>query len=279
MELEEIEALHAQFVGPDFGTTTPEELLFIRRVIQKYKPRNILEIGTASGLTTGFLARFLDEVGGASVTSVDVERKFFGDHRQSVGYLASEIYQGDGVSIQIEPGKSSLDLAALHGPWDLVFIDASHNHPWPTLDTLAVAPHLSGPRIVIHHDLQLFRRFKKFLGVGPRILFNETPEAYRRAGSANGWNIFYVDLSMEHGMLEEISRNALSMPWTARPPLTRSLLARFRAALDGYYSTGFWAEFDECARVNRWNPVRLGYFHARYAIAKLRNALSGRNRP
>ncbi len=278
MELAEIEALHAQHARADFGTTTPDELAYIQETIRTYKPRKILEIGTASGLTTGFLARFLEEVGGDSVTSIDSEDVFFGDHRKKVGYLASAIYDGQSVRTRIEAGKSSLDLAGLDGPWDLVFVDASHNHPWPTLDTLAVAPHLSGARIVIHHDLQLFRRFPRFLGIGPRVLFNETPQTHRHAGAANGWNIFRIDLSMEPVLLEEIGLNALSMPWTARPPLSKREVSRFREALRDTYSPGFWAQFDVCEKQNRWNATKMAYFYVRYAAAKLRNALLGRSR-
>lgn len=273
MNIEEVVALHEKHVGINFGTTTPEELFFLQSVIRNYKPKRILEIGTASGLTTGFLARFLEETGGTDVTSIDTDNSFFGDRSRNVGYLAREIYDGSAVSIDIHPKKSALDLADLHGPWDMVFVDASHNHPSPTLDTLAVAPHLAGAKIVVHHDLQLFRRHKFFLGVGPRLLFNETPEKFRHAGAANGWNIFLMDLRMDHDVLEEVALNALSIPWTARPSITMRDLTRFRAAMGNFLSDAFWAEFEDCTRLNQWSIVKKFYFQIRYRGAMLVNAI------
>jgi len=275
VELSEINVLHKKFLRPGFGTTTPDELLFIQQVIQTYKPKKILEIGTASGLTTGFIARFLDQIGGGHVTSVDISSRFFGDPSQNVGYLTREIYTGTEVGITIETGRSSLDLEDLGGPWDLAFIDASHNHPWPTIDTLAVAAHLNGPRIVLHHDLQLFRRFKAFQGIGPRVLFNETPERHRHASSANRWNIFYMDLTMPQDLLEEVALNALSMPWTVQPALRRGDVAKIFQVLGQTYSAGFMKEFEECEKQNRWSKFARAMFHLRVRKAKIVKMLNG----
>ncbi len=128
---------------------------------------------------------------------------------------------------------------------------------------------------MIHHDLQLFRRFKKLRGVGPRILWNETPEAYRHAGAANGGNIFYLDLKMEPALLQEIACNALSMPWTAQPPLSRNTVAKTHALLDRHYSKGTLQEFDTCERLNRWSPLDRLTFHSGNQIKKLRKIYGG----
>ncbi len=128
MNLTEITQLHSKFVRPGFGTTKPDELMFIQSVIQKYKPRKIIEIGTASGLTTGFIARFLDETDGASITSVDILQQFFGDRRYKAGFLADQIYTGQTIKVEIKRGMSSLDLGPSDGPWDMAFIDANPDY-------------------------------------------------------------------------------------------------------------------------------------------------------
>ncbi len=268
MQREDIEALHARFDRPGFGTTTVDEIDYIQRLIQKHKPKRFLEIGTASGLTTGFIAHFLQENGGTSVTSVDLSSSFFGERDKSIGYLARDIYQEGRVEIDIRPRKSALDLAEMKGPWDMAFIDANHQHPWPTIDTLAVAHHLTGPRIVIHHDLQLYRRHKKLRGVGPRVLFNEMPEENRHVDIANGWNIFSLDLNLDPVVIEHIAIGAFSMPWTTHPPLTESTVSKVRACLQYGYSANLIAEFDECVAVNKRSLPARAFSHLRHEIAR-----------
>ena len=255
---------------PGFGTTTPDELDYIQRLIAQHRPKRFLEIGTASGLTTGFIARFMEENGGTSVTSIDLSAKFFGQKDKPVGYLAREIYDGHAVDITIHPRLSALDLAQLYGPWDMAFIDANHQHPWPTVDTLALAPHLSGPKIVVHHDLQLYRRFRFLRGIGPRVLFNEMPDSHRHADIAGGWNIFSIDLTLEDAVMEQVAIGALSMPWTSRPTLTASETERFENILGAHYSPDLLKEFRECRRTNRVSlPSRINFSVRRFLAQTL----------
>jgi SAM-dependent methyltransferase len=268
MELAEIEALHRTHCGKDFGTTTPEELDYIQRLIAKHRPKRVIEIGTASGLTTGFIACFLAENGGGHVTSIDLAERFFAKPDEPVGYLARRIYTGSDVEIALHDKTTALDLDRLDGAWDMAFIDANHQHPWPLLDTLAVAPHLTGPRVVIHHDLQLYRRFKYLRGIGPRLLFNEWPAHHRHVDKANGWNIFSIDLTFPRETLEHVAIGALHMPWTAYPPLGSRTRARCAEMIARHYGTSLQAEFGECAEMHRMSaPKRaLLYLRARLRI-------------
>ena len=275
MDLSEIEHVHGQYCRPGFGTTMPDELDYIQRLIRKHRPKRVIEIGTASGLTTGFIARFLEENGGESVTSIDLRKTFFAERTKPIGYLAGQIYTGSDIAIALLAQKSTLDLADLadlHGPWDMAFIDANHQHPWPTLDTLAVAPFLSGARIVIHHDLQLYRRHRQFRGVGPRVLFNEMPESHRHAVIANGWNIFSIDLSLERDILEHVAIGALSMPWTDRPPISPGKTAAYKTLFSRHYSDTLMSEFSDCIALNRVSLLtRLAFYSRAFVAKKLRD--------
>lgn len=273
MQLAEIEALHAQHCRPGFGTTTPDELVYLQKLIARHRPKQFIEIGTASGLTTGFIARFMAENGGTRVTSIDLAHQFFGARDNPVGYLAQQIYTGDAVDIDIRPGVSALDLPSLGMRWDMGFIDANHQNPWPTIDTLALAPHMTGPRIVLHHDLQLYRRFRQFQGIGPRVLFNEMPESHREVDPANGWNTFALDLSLERAVLEQVAIGAVSMPWTVRPPIPARQIARVRDMIKAEYSGDLETEFADAARVNRMSAPGLALWHLRHKVGQLRRSL------
>lgn len=268
MDIEEIARIHQLHCQPEFGTTTPDELNYIQSLIIKHRPKRVIEIGTASGVTTGFIAQFLSENAGTSVTSIDLAETFFASPSDPVGYLARKIYPGTDIEIEIHPRKTSLDLEALGGPWDMAFVDANHQHPWPTLDTLAVAPFLSGPRIVIHHDLQLYRNFRRLRGIGPRVLFNEMPHDHRHAVKANGWNIFSLDLTMPNNTLEHVSIGAFSMPWTALPPLGERTLRRCSQFLGKHYSERLLREFEECAELNKVPLPKRMLMYIRASIAR-----------
>ena len=269
MDLSEIERIHAEHCRPGFGTTTPDELEYIQHLIREHRPKRFIEIGTASGLTTGFIARFLEENGGVSVTSVDLSDTFFGDRSKPTGYLAKEICTGSEVEIVLVTGRTSLDLAELGGPWDMAFVDANHQNPWPIIDTLAVAPHMTGSKIVIHHDLQLYRRYKAFRGIGPRVLFNEMPNSHRHAVPANGWNIFSIDLGLDQLVLEQVAIGALSMPWTARPWLNRETAQKVKGLISRHYSAELVAEFDECLQLNSGTFPGRVLFHIRQLLRRL----------
>ncbi|MEM8576645.1 MAG: class I SAM-dependent methyltransferase [Pseudomonadota bacterium] len=270
MDSADIEEVHGRLSRPGYGTLTPDELAFVQRAVTSEAPDRVIEIGTGAGLTAGIIAGLLAKTGGTSVTSIDAGTRFFAAPDLAIGHLAAQVYSGDAVRIDIRTGTRSIDLTGTDGPWQLAVIDADHAHPWPILDTMALWPHLTGNRTVLHHNLQQFRRNRPGLGIGPRVLFNEVPEAHRHASPAGGWNIFAVDLRMRQRMFEEVALNALSIPWTVRPPLEAEVLDQFRSVMKPHFSDGFWREFDECVGLNRWSRAKRLYFAARRGAAGLR---------
>lgn len=258
MEIEQIRTLHQIHAKPDFGTTTPEELLFLSKLIHQHKPERILEIGTASGVTTGFLGLFLAEIGGGSVLSIDIapQMEFQSGAKMHTGAMAGRLCMDESVEITLETGRTSLDLGRYGTSWDLVFIDANHGHPWPVLDTLAAAPFLRGPKVIVHHDLQLWRRFPQFHGAGPRMLFNEVPEAFRHADPANGWNVFMMDMTMPREVFEEVVAGALFMPWSRYADVDPVVLRRFEALIGEHYGAALREAFKAASDVHA--PSSLG---------------------
>jgi len=77
--------------------------------------RRVLEVGTAIGVSTLYIARALAADGVVVSFEIDKAR-----HRQAAGYLG-RAGVGDRVDLRLEDARSG--LASLQGPFDMAFID------------------------------------------------------------------------------------------------------------------------------------------------------------
>ena len=148
---------------------------FIFNALLDARPQNVVEIGCASGFSTALMAKMLEEIGPASITSYDVADKFWMDPSKEVGYLVENIAKSSATSITVRRGKLSLDICSDFEPGaiDFAFIDANHQHPWPLIDTLAILPLMSDGAYIVHHDLQLYRDRDWVPGIGPKVLYDQ----------------------------------------------------------------------------------------------------------
>jgi predicted O-methyltransferase YrrM len=219
--LAELAKVFSKHWKPGYGSITAAEALFIRNLIDTYRPSKVLEIGMASGLSCGLIASFLDEFGGTQVVTIDHDNTFFGDTTKPNGFLIEEIYAGKLISVQKLPFHTALDLDRLSTNFDLVFIDANHQHPWPTLDTLMVYPWLGANNIIIHHDYNLYAKQVKPIGIGPKYLYDQFPDHLKFRSPEDDGNIFALSLQMDANDLEKIAIASLMLPWTLHTPLAR----------------------------------------------------------
>lgn len=246
MNAKEIETTYRQHWKAGWGSISINELGFVQDLVTRHRPEHFVEIGMASGLSTGFIARFLDENGGRSITSIDHDNTFFGDPTKANGFLFPEIYKGKAVDSRLLKFKTALDVDEVDGAWQMAFVDANHQHPWPLIDTLALWPKLVGPKLVIHHDLLLYMRQDVPFGIGPKYLHDQFPESHRIVSATHGGNIFCLDLNMEKDVLEDIAISALKLPWSLRAPLIPKYIEKIQNMLDRHYSPRLRAQFDRC---------------------------------
>ena len=248
----DIAAIHKTWWRPGWGSVTVEEAGFILDAVKAHRPARFVEIGTASGLSGALIRRMLAANGGAAFETHDVCPRFFGDPSRETGFLLHEIGGAETVALSVRIGRGAMHLAEGGRQFDMAFIDANHRHPWPLIDTLFVSEVLEGPRIAIHHDLLLHRLTARPWGIGPKYLFDQVPEAHRRAGG--GGNIFAIDLSMTRAALGAVAVAALHLPWTLDRPLgaeTREAIRdMMKRSLPGHLVRVFdrtAARFDEAA--------------------------------
>lgn len=259
MQMTEIARLFRSVWKPGYGSVAIDELGFIQDLIAEHRPRRFLEIGMASGLSTGFIARFLSENGGGSLVSIDHDDTFFGDQSKPNGFLVPELTADIAANVDLVKFCTSLDLGRISGDFDMAFVDANHQHPWPAIDTLALYPRMTGPRIVVHHDLRLFAKQDIMFGIGPKYLFDQFPESHRIRSDANDGNIFAVDLSIGQDEFEGMMADLIKLPWSLRGVLPAKTVEQIRSVLSAHYSAGFVEHFEKVvAAQNDNNRFRSG---------------------
>lgn len=258
--LDTLDAVFKKHWRPGWGSIARDEVLFVQELLEQNRPKNFLEIGMASGLSGGLLASILENTGGETFSSIDYDNTFFGDPSRENGFLINEIYSGSKVTVTKHPFTTSLDLAGLNKEFDMAFIDANHQHPWPTIDTLCLLPYMTGEKIIIHHDLKLFKNQDTVYGIGPKYLHDQFHPKHRISSEANQGNIYALRLdNVDIDYMVHVAINCFSMPWTLRHPLSDKDIQRVQALLQNHYSQELATAFVKCAsKFNQLERLRTG---------------------
>ena len=251
MEQSEIEAIHEKFWRPGYGSVAADEMEYFQALIAEHRPKHFLEIGTASGLSGGLISLLLEEYGGESFTTLDHDNTFFGDETKENGFLIDQIYQGEKIRVEKKPFTLAMDIPSLGREFDMVFIDANHQHPYPTIDTLCVYPFLTGSRTVLHHDLKLYKTQRVPFGIGPKYFYDQVPHSLRDRSPANEGNLYSVRLTMDKDEFEDLIVDALLLPWSLRTHIIPPRITAIQELVDAHYSPRVREAFDTA--VKRYN--------------------------
>lgn len=251
LTIEEIETRFASFWKPGYGSASTGDLQIIQSLINHYKPSCFLEIGMASGLSAGFISLFMDDQGGGELVSIDHDNTFFGDTSKENGFLIDTIYTSKKVKVYKKPYTRSINLINLDFRYDMTFIDANHQHPWPTIDLLMSFPCLKGSKIAIFDDLDLYQKQKDGRGIGPKILFDQFSYIEKNRPS-RATDLFYLDLSsVEFNYLADAAAHALFYPWSTLQPIPSDISNNISKIIDSYYGKKLTNVFKTC--LDRYN--------------------------
>jgi hypothetical protein len=153
-----------RFVETATGHLGLNDCYFLLTLIEETRPKHLLEIGVASGASSLMVLRMLEHLQlDSALVSIDVAETYFAEPSQPVGYVVTdEATSSKGrwtllTSVQSStfahhPKLKSIDPRRR---FDLLFIDANHSHPWPTLDLLCLLPFASPASWVAFHDINL----------------------------------------------------------------------------------------------------------------------------
>lgn len=143
---------------------------------------NVVEIGTASGVSTAVLCHALSLASRAGlinddfkVHTYDLNGRYYANETKQTGEAAREMLPPELQShIVFRSPVTAAAVAKDHGPdaLDLMFVDADHRHPWPALDLLTTLDSLRRGAEVIFHDINLPVRHPEFADWGAKHLFD-----------------------------------------------------------------------------------------------------------
>ena len=241
LETSEIQETIRQHHFKGMGAVSEYDVRFLCDLIDKYRPTNVLELGVASGMSTTFLLRSLERVSNKCMLySVDFGENYYVDPTKKVGYLINEIIPNPGCKFELHRGCWAGDAERILGgqKLDLIFIDANHMHPWPTIDTMMLLPLANPEAVMAHHDIALHTNPGYEHGIGPFNVFDEFPEP-KFASQCDQKNIGAFQLAKPFAAYESILLRALEKPWTVTNPMGARITNRINEFVRQHYGASF----------------------------------------
>jgi predicted O-methyltransferase YrrM len=159
-ELEFLRGLHHRETHYS-GAIGSTDYFFLIAFASILAPRHAVEIGTSTGFSSALIAfalhRRYPELAGPLVDTIDLHSEYLVDRTKPIGFEVPEVLPELPGIVRLHPGRQSDFVRNLARPNELafVFIDADHQHPWPLLDLLRVAPYVRGGGWILLHDIRL----------------------------------------------------------------------------------------------------------------------------
>lgn len=176
LSVETVDALYARKPPWAKGTVSQLDARYLHRQAVGAGVRTAVEVGTASGVSTAVLWHALSLTADAfEVHSYDLKPTYYLDDSRRVGDAARQMLPRELVShIAFHSPGTAMSVAERfgRGSLGLVFIDANHLHPWPSLDLLALLDVLEPGAEVILHDINLPVRHPEHPHWGVKHLFD-----------------------------------------------------------------------------------------------------------
>lgn len=162
------------------GAISNVEAYFLYNIIKTFKPKTVCEVGVASGWSTAIVLKAINELISAEpdepyrYSGIDNASKCYYDNSLEVGYVTKLLLDKDQYfgKINIEKDLTYFGEEFKEKEIDLLFIDANHHHPCPSMDLLAALPYLKDNAIVALHDTNLPIINPDFPLSGAKFLFD-----------------------------------------------------------------------------------------------------------
>jgi cephalosporin hydroxylase len=149
------------------------DLLFLHAFVNVLTPDRVVEIGTLSGFSAAVIADAVaqhqnPESESVVVDTIDLNPRCLTEPTKPVGFAIPQLVPRLSSRIRVHAGKDARYVAEIArvGELQLVFIDADHQHPRPTLDLIRVARFVRPGGWVVVHDIELGSLAQRMCAVG-----------------------------------------------------------------------------------------------------------------
>jgi predicted O-methyltransferase YrrM len=232
------------------------DAMALAEFVRGVRPGRVLEIGTCSGFSAATMLWAMEAGGGprredpsdargaeAWLDSFDLFPACYFDQSHATGSAVLTMTPSLAHRLRLHVGdaRSAAEvLGAERATFPLAFIDACHDHPWPTLDLLWIAPLLAPGAWVVLHDVAYARildakraregRPPKRSEYGPEALFEAWPGA-KIIGDGWAGNIGAIRIDDPASVTPDLLRGSLERRWEkAVAPEFAGIAGRFAPA-------------------------------------------------
>lgn len=186
------------------------ECAFMWDVIEAVRPDRIIEVGTASGVSTAMLLHAIERFCSheAQVHSYDIGSRCYFDPERPLAAAVAEMAPELIHRTRTYAGTDASDAASMYKPGeiDLLLIDGEHANPAPVIDLLCLACVMKPGAWVILHDIELHN-----------IQNTETHESMRHSGAGRLFNTWpFQKVQAEGQTPADRNIGAIRLPCTSR---------------------------------------------------------------
>ena len=234
-------------LGTGRSEMKPSELAFLCGLIQKYRPRKLLEVGIAAGGTSVVICNCIEKLRlDTELFFVDLSESYYREPTKSSGYLLDELHMG-GTRLL---GRSVAGrLQEIGDGIDFVVLDTMHTMPGENLDFLACLPYLNEGAIVVLHDTALHFRADHKSSYATNVLLH-TVTANKFLNNQEAYpNIAAFQVTADTYRYIADVFLGLMIPWHYMP--NKELLLEYEAKLCEHYP-------EECVRIYHQAKVQMG---------------------
>lgn len=206
------------------GTISASDNFFLTAFVSILAPQRVVEIGTLTGFSAAIIAAALARQPQKKiprwVDTIDLLPKCFIDTTRPTGFEIAESFPelASMIRLHIPHDSTVVSKLADRDELEVAFIDANHQHPFPLLDLLRLAPYMKRGGWILLHDIQLATnarkaapddpRFRWGAAEGAELLFESWP--FRKI---SGGNIGAVQLPEEKSALIPFALRLMSVPY------------------------------------------------------------------
>lgn len=266
-----------EFVAPYRNyNISVEQMMYINEGIEELKPETFVEIGTCTGTSTGYIANMLHLNNGKELVTLDLLKEWQYEEvhdgvqkpmqSKVIGHMIPILYDKQDVKVTpyTEVNSTHLSKICSDKKFDMGFIDASHVHPWPTLDAIATFPFIKTGARVYFHDVNLHKFFINAYSqyaIGVKFLFDQVPCEYKEVATKDK-NIGYIIIP-EAGYKQylEAMIDSLHIPWTTKCRIGHSVIKAYAKLAKEHWGEDLAQVILELS--NRYNPEQTYQFSLR----------------